>query len=131
LKTNIIGVYANLPNNGKDLHEMAGKQPINILHEIELDINTNIKTIEYIFKVPKWEPLLQKQEGLRQTARFEERKKQRDDQERIEKAYKQGLNEAKQTKVVKKIGKKMMERSNKPTVKHVEKVIDVDKDTAD
>jgi len=43
-------VYANIPNSGKDLNEMAGKNPINILHEIELDINTNIKTIDYILR---------------------------------------------------------------------------------
>jgi hypothetical protein len=53
LKTNIIAVYGNLPNSGKDLNEMAGKQPINILHEIELDINNNIKTIDYILNYEK------------------------------------------------------------------------------
>jgi cell fate (sporulation/competence/biofilm development) regulator YmcA (YheA/YmcA/DUF963 family) len=37
----------------------------------------------------------------------------------------------KQTKVVKKIGKKEMYRSNKPKVKHVEKKIDIDPDTVD
>ena len=52
LKANIIKVYANIPNSGKDLKEMAGKNPINILHEIELDINTNIRTIDYIFRGP-------------------------------------------------------------------------------
>jgi predicted DNA-binding transcriptional regulator len=33
---------------------MAGKQPINILNEIELDINTNIKTIKYFMKNEKY-----------------------------------------------------------------------------
>jgi len=43
--------------------------------------------------------------------KFEVHKKQREEKDRIEKDYKQALNEAKQTKVVKKIGKKQMERS--------------------
>jgi len=51
LKQNIIKVYSHGPNSyGKDIHEMQGKDPINILHEIEMDINNNIKTIDYVVK---------------------------------------------------------------------------------
>lgn len=102
------------------------------MHEIELDINTNMKIIDYIWKKePSWYKLVQEQEANRQTARFEERKKQRDAQDRIIKAEKQAANEKKQTKVVKKIGKKEMYRSEKPKVKHVEKKIVIDEDTQD
>jgi len=68
---------------------------------------------------------------MRKKEKFEENKKQRDDEERIMKAYKQELNEKKQTKVVKKIGKKEMYRSEKPKVKHVEKKEVIDLDTLD
>lgn len=59
---------------------MAGKNPINILHEIELDINDKIKTIDYILNKPAadnkdWYKLVQSMENQRSTARFEERKK--------------------------------------------------------
>ena len=59
---------------------MAGKNPINVLHEIELDINDKIKTIDYILNKPAvdnkdWKKLVQSMENQRSTARFEERKK--------------------------------------------------------
>ena len=53
LKQNMINVYGYLPaSGGKDLQELQGKEATNILHEIELDINNNIKTIKYIFEKP-------------------------------------------------------------------------------
>ena len=35
---------------------MQGKQPINILHEIEIDINDNMRQIDYILKKDKKDP---------------------------------------------------------------------------
>ena len=118
---------------------MAGKQPINILHEIELDINNNIKTIDYIVKKDKlptqeegpWYNLVKRQEAARKNARQEEQKRERDKQERIVKAEKQEANEKKQKRVAKKIGKKEMYRSAKEKVKHVEKKVVVDDETLD
>ena len=121
---------------------MQGKQPINILHEIEIDLSDNMRQIDYILRKDKKDPsnddeigpyykLVQSQEQERQTARFEERKRQRDELDRVVKAQKQADNEKKQTKVVKKVGKKQMSRSEKPRVKHVEKKVEIDDETAD
>jgi hypothetical protein len=97
LKQNIIKVYQHGPNSyGRDIGEMQGKDPINILHEIEMDINNNIKSIDYVFKKDAtindkgeilkngpWYDLVKVQEGKRWTERFEESKRQRDEQDRI------------------------------------------------
>jgi len=79
----------------------------------------------------EWEPIVAKMEGKRKTHRFEERKRQSNEQERIIKAKKQEENKEKQNKIVKKIGKKQMYASDKPKVKHVEKKVVIDPDTAD
>jgi len=64
-----------------------------------MDINNNIKSIDYVFKKDTvindkgeivkngpWYDLVKVQEGKRWTERFEESKRQRDEQDRIVKA---------------------------------------------
>ena len=86
LKHNILQVCAIHPDIGKDLQELKGKQPINILHEIELEINTNIKEMSYIINnkdEPSWKELVRNQEIIRKEVNFNERKKLKDEAERI------------------------------------------------
>jgi len=126
---------------------MSGKSALACLIEAEEVINNNITKIRYVmnrhllssgdptllpeFKegLTSWHELVRIQEMKRKTARFEEQKRQRDDNDRIEKELKARNNELKQIRVVKKVGKSMMGRSEKRKIKEVEKKVHIDEDT--
>ena len=117
---------------------MESKQPIQLLHEIELKVTTLTNEIEYIQKAEQngderakkgqWTKLLGEQEKDRKLARQEAQKLLRDEQDRQKNEKAQAnLNKRMHAKG-KKVGKTDMIRSKKPDIKRekVEKVVDED-----
>jgi hypothetical protein len=141
LKQDIFYAYNNSDYAVGNATDMAGKQAIQLLHEIELKISGYANEIEYIQNAEKmadnthdknirakWYKKLEQQEGLRKAARFEKQKLIRDEAERAKKEKVQKNLDERMQRQVKKVGKQVMYRSEKPKVKQetVKKVIDED-----
>ena len=115
---------------------MDSKQPIQLLHEIELKITTLTNEIDYIQRAEsmgeeraangKWIDMLYRQEKDRKTARQEAIKLINDQEERAKKEKVQANLNKRMHANRKKVGKQDMLRSNKPKVKTktVKRVID-------
>ena len=136
LKKDIALVYHNKDYSLGDTTDLNSKQAIQLLHEIELKIDTYIKEIGYIMNPDpvnlanpinnSWNAKVHKEEKERKTKRFEDQKKERENLEREKKLKVQQKLELRMKDKVKRVGKMEMTRSQKPKVKQekVQKVID-------